>query len=115
MGASAAKLSDGGVKTPEKDAVAIEGIKVDMKTAKDKDPFAEANALREKRYVIEDQLGNRKPSNSQSAQIAQLKTMERAARAEANKKVQRAAAATAQAEAAEANDDKFSKITGIKL
>ena len=71
---AAAKLAERGLPSLEKEAKVVE-FKVAIDTsAKSKDPFAEANALREKRMNIEDQLGLRKPSKSQSAQISQVFT-----------------------------------------
>jgi hypothetical protein len=87
-------------------------LKADLGGGKSSDPFAEANELNAKRIALEE---NPKKSKSTSAQIEQLRIMEKKSRKLAQANLNRAADQAAAREAEKNNPDKFSKITGIKF
>ena len=85
--ASDAKLAARGMKAAETKSLSV---KIDI-ADKDKDPFAQANELRAKRLAIEEKIGNGKRSKSQSAQIEQMRMMEKKSRRAAQLGLNRAA------------------------
>jgi hypothetical protein len=109
--AQAAKLAARGLSAPETKELSLA---LDFNKNDSEDPFAEANELREKRYALEDKTGSKR-SKSQSAQIEQLKIMEKKARAKANADIARAAEREAAKQAEKDAPASFNKISPIKL
>ena len=120
------KATASGAKLTEKEVKSVDFEKV-FASKEQKDPFAEADALREKVLVLQDEQYSRKLSKSKSAQLQQLKQMEGASREKARIEVAKAtekAEREARREEAknapkgEKSDDfgsSFEKVTGAAL
>jgi|EP00900_Chrysochromulina_parva_P002199 hypothetical protein len=111
--ASEAKLAGRGLKTPETKTLSI-GIPLGGGSST-QDYFAEANELKEKRQELEEKIGNRKKTKSQSAQIETLRLMEKKARGQAQEALNRQAEIAAAKEAEKNAPPGLEKIIGLRL
>jgi len=108
--AAAAKLAERGVEAPEAKALEID----DASGGKQKDPFAEADALKAKLRALEESAGPKK-SKSQSAQIEQVRMMEKKARGQARAIEARKVEIENKRDAERNEPASFNKISPIKL
>lgn len=111
--ASEAKLAERGLKTPETKTLSI-GIPLGGGSST-QDYFAEANELKEKRLELEEKIGNRKRTKSQSAQIETLRLMEKKARGQGQEALNRQAEIAAASEAEKNAPPGLEKIIGLRL
>ena len=125
--ATADKAAAGGFAVNEGKATSF-GLSPELFGGEEKDPFAEADALREKIRALKSSAGGKQLSKSKSAQLAQLKQMESMARdkarTEAARQAEKAERAAARQNAKSepgvgggsgSYEDQFAKITGTSL
>jgi hypothetical protein len=111
--ASESKLAGRGLKTPETKTLSI-GIPLGGGSST-QDYFAEANELKERRNELEEKIGSRKRTKSQSAQIETLRLMEKKARGQAQEALNRQAEIAAAKEAEKNAPPGLEKIIGLRL